>query len=252
MTQHDEDTRKRRPAEDEPEGERRGGDDEDIQIVDVEATDEAGVPLDRDDNLRVDVEPEVEVDMEDALPAEESKLRERIAGLEREVASLREASTEAREQLLRTAADFENFRRRTDRDRLEERRLASSSMVKSLLPVLDGFGRALDQAKGLQDDASTRGFVDGMRLIESQLLDILKQAGLEAVDISGTFDPTVHEALMQEATQDAPHMSILAVFEPGYRLGGRLLRPARVKVAHNPSDEAGRGDPDPSGAEDGS
>jgi len=248
MTHHDdEDIRKRRPADEESE-EPQGGGDDDIQIVDVEATDEAGVPLDRDEELRVKDEPEVDIVMEDEPPPRDSRQGERVAELEREVAALRDSSTEAREQLLRTAADFENFRRRTDRDRLEERRQASASIVKGLLPVLDGFGRALEQAKGLPEDASTKGFVDGMRLIESQLLDILKQAGLEAVDTSGIFDPTVHEALMQEGTEDAPHMSILAVFEPGYRLGGKLLRPARVKVAHNPSD-AGR--QAPSGADDG-
>ena len=93
------------------------------------------------------------------------------------------------------------------------------------------------------------GFLEGVRLIETQFFDILRAAGLEPVDSEGAFDPAVHEALMQEPSADAPHLSILEVFERGYLFGGRLLRPARVKVAHNPdwvappADEVAEGEP---------
>jgi molecular chaperone GrpE len=234
MTQDDEAPRRRgQDPRDEGDDEDTGtgaggdGDDEDIEILEVSATDDAGVRL---------PEPEVEVSMDEELaPDPPSRSRDEATG---EIATLRSQVGELREQLLRTAADFDNFRKRTERDRIEERKQASAGVVRSLLPVLDSFRRAVAQAEGVKDNAALSGFVDGVKLIESQLFDILKSAGLEPVETDGRFDPSHHEALMQEHAPGAPHLSILEVFEPGYRLGGRLLRPARVKVANNPAGEA--------------
>ena len=157
-----------------------------------------------------------------------------IAELREDLSRERQRAGEAREQLIRTAADFDNFRKRTERDRVDERRQAASGLVRDLLPVLDALGRALESAGAAEANAELAGFVAGVRMIETQFKDALRQAGLERVDTAGTFDPLYHEALMQEPCDDKPHLSILQVFEEGYRLGGRLLRPARVKVAHNP------------------
>ena len=99
-------------------------------------------------------------------------------------------------------------------------------------------GRVAQGDKAAADDQVLAGFVEGVRLIETQFFDILTAAGLEPVDAAGAFDPAVHEALMQEPSEEAPHLSILEVFERGYLFGGRLLRPARVKVAHNPGGPA--------------
>jgi molecular chaperone GrpE len=186
-------------------------DGEDIEILEVSAADEAGVPL--------------EAPSSTGASADAERLRAQVG--------------ELREQLLRTAADFDNFRKRTERDRIEERKQAAAGVVRGLLPVLDSFSRALSQADALKDTPALAGFVDGVKLIESQLFDILKAAGLEAIETEGRFDPIHHEALMQEPSPTVPHLSILEVYEPGYRLGGRLLRPARVKVAYNPESEAG-------------
>ena len=221
-----------------------GGDDsEEIEILDYEAADEAGVRLGKAKPPQPE-EPEIDVDTDDFDVSTASSSR---AASSADLDAARAHAQELREQLLRTAADFENFRKRIERDRVEERKQATSGLLRNLLPVLDTLHRAIGQA-GTSDDAAVKAFADGMRLVESQLFDTLKAAGLEPVDTSGTFDPTVHEALMQETTTDAPHMSVLEVFEPGYRLGGRLLRPARVKVANNPA-ASEAGEPSEAGSE---
>lgn len=157
-----------------------------------------------------------------------------LARLRDEADRERARANELREQLMRTAADFDNFRKRTERDRIEERKQAAAGLVRNLLPVLDAVGRALQSAQQGHEKTDLQGFIDGVHMIEAQLFEVLKAAGLERVDTTGGFDPVVHEALMQQPSEEHPHLAIIDVFEPGYRLGGKLLRPARVKVAHNP------------------
>ena len=215
----------------------------DIEILGYEALTEDGVSLggsaeekaaaeEHDIDLSefdgaVDDAPGLEGELE-AARSQTDELRREKAELEAEVGALRD-------QVRRTAADFENYRKRIDRDRKEERKQAAAGLVLQLLTVTDNFRRALEQAEGAAAEHEVlAGFVEGVRLIETQFFDILRAAGLEPVSAEGAFDPAVHEALMQEPAPDAPHMSILEVFEPGYLLGGRLLRPARVKVALNP------------------
>lgn len=224
-----------------------GGAGDDIEILEVIAADEAGVPLEDDDEVSIiedeevtivddDADEEFEVDSGDfGMPPRKGRASEAPSALlSAELSTARAQVQELREQILRTTADFDNFRKRVDRDRIEERKQATAGLARNVLPVLDSFRWALVSAqKG--EDAAVKGFAEGFRLIEAQLLDVLKAAGLEAVDATGIFDPSVHEALMQEASSTVPHMTVLEVFEPGWRLGGRLLRPARVKVANNPS-----------------
>lgn len=172
--------------------------------------------------------------VEPRIGVSESEHLAEIDHLRIELESERARTAELKDALMRTAADFDNFRKRMERDRVEERKQAAAGLVKNLLPVLDAVGRALGSASAAPSSPELAGFIEGIRMVESQLLETLRQAGLEPVPTDGTFDPVHHEALMQEANESVPHMTILSVFEPGYRLGGRLLRPARVKVAYNP------------------
>lgn len=208
-----------------------------IEILGYEALNEGGGSLgnsEGDEEIEL-ADFQAEAETPDDLAVELAAAREQAEELRREKAQAEAELATARDHLRRTAADFENYRKRIERDRVEERKQAAAGLVLKLLAVGDNFRRALEQAEPVAEEHEVlAGFVEGMRLVEGQFLDILRAAGLEPVGAEGAFDPAIHEALMQEPTTEAPHLSVLEVFEEGYRFGGRLLRPARVKVALNP------------------
>jgi molecular chaperone GrpE len=133
------------------------------------------------------------------------------------------------DRLLRTTAEFDNYRKRVDRERRDLVDATASDVVRDLLPVVDDFERAL-VAPGAADDAFRRG----VELIHRRLLDVLRVRGVEPFDSVGqTFDPAIHEAVATEPVGRGREGEIVAEFGRGYRLNGRLLRPARVKVAQS-------------------
>jgi len=133
------------------------------------------------------------------------------------------------DQLLRRTAEFDNFRRRSQKERMETVDFAGMEAVRELLPVLDDFERAL------QVEASGKGFVQGMELIYQRLFNALKKIGLEPMDTQGQiFDPHLHHAVEMVATKDAEDHAIVQELQRGYNFKGRLLRPAMVKVAVRP------------------
>lgn len=145
-----------------------------------------------------------------------------------EADSIRPQTAELENRLLRLQADFDNFRKRTARERLEQTALAEAALVANLLPVLDNFDRAL---ANLPQEADT-SWAEGVQLVHKQLLDVLGQQGLERVNCEQPFDPNLHEAVMRETcTDDEAEGTILQEFQPGYLYQGRLLRPSMVKVA---------------------
>jgi molecular chaperone GrpE len=133
------------------------------------------------------------------------------------------------DRLLRTTAEFDNYRKRVERERRDLVDATASDVVRDLLPVVDDFERAL-AAPGAADDAFRRG----VELIHRRLLEVLRVRGVEPFDSVGqTFDPAVHEAVATEPVGRRREGEIVAEFGRGYRLNGRLLRPARVKVAQS-------------------
>lgn len=133
---------------------------------------------------------------------------------------------EMRDRYLRTLADFENYRKRADREKAEFFKYALAGMLKDLLPVLDNFDRALDHA----DEGDE--FHKGVHLIYKQLYDVLQKHGLKAIDEAGVhFDPNIHEGVVREEDPSVPSHTVVAVLQKGYFLHDRLLRPALVKVA---------------------
>jgi molecular chaperone GrpE len=129
---------------------------------------------------------------------------------------------------LRQAAEFDNFRKRTQRERVEIINRATSNLINDLLPVLDNFKLAMQQTDKDAEDS----FYKGVTMIQKQLMDALKKHGLEEIQAEGqTFNPEVHEALMSEATDEHPEDTVIQVLQDGYTLNGRVIRPARVKVA---------------------
>lgn len=169
---------------------------------------------------------EPEPEPEEPLP-ETADLAEQLTELERETHELKET-------LLRKMAEFENLKKRTAREKEEAVRYGTAEVLTRLLEVLDNFDRALL----LEPDSEgfdVHSFYEGMKLIAKHLLDSLKAEGLMEIDPKGEpFDPFFHEAMMREASEDFPDNTVVEVFQKGYKLKDRLLRPARVKVALHP------------------
>lgn len=149
----------------------------------------------------------------------------------------REAVDEERGRRLRLQADFENFKKRVEREREADQRQASARVVHNLLPVLDNFERAIASANAEQ----TSSFHQGVQLIFRQILDELRREGLEAIGTVGQpFDPALHEAVSTEELVNLPHHTIIEEIQRGYTLNERLLRPSLVKVSTQPGMEDAR------------
>ena len=148
------------------------------------------------------------------------------AELEQQLAELEAARDAAIADLQRVAADFDNFRKRTARDHQALVARASERLVKELLPVLDDLERAL-QAAAEHEEAKLE---EGVMLVHRELSHVLAKEGLVAVETDGKFDPHEHEALLTQPSE-AEEGAILEVIQKGYRLGDRVLRPARVVVS---------------------
>jgi molecular chaperone GrpE len=128
--------------------------------------------------------------------------------------------------LKRVAADFENYRKRVARDQESLVARAHERLVKELLPVLDDLERALAAA----EEHEEAKLEEGVRLVHQELQTALKREGLAEIETNGRFDPHVHEALLSQPS-DAEEGSVIEVVQKGYRLGDRVVRPARVVVA---------------------
>ena len=136
---------------------------------------------------------------------------------------------ELQERLLRARAEFENARRRWDRERLDYLQFAAMDMMRDLLPILDDFERAL------QVETADREYAKGVELIYQRMAETLGKLGLEPIVTAGhPFDPNLHQAVERVETEDAEDQAILGVFQRGYNFKGKLLRPAMVRVAVRP------------------
>ena len=149
-----------------------------------------------------------------------------------ELEALRNENEELISTLQRLQADFENFRKRAQRDQEALVARAGERIVKELLPVLDDLERALEAAEQ-HEEAKLE---EGVRLVHRALSQTLERQGLKEIPTNGRFDPHVHEALLSQPSE-AEEGSVLEVVQKGYRLGDRVLRPARVVVAAAPPQE---------------
>ncbi|MEK0445280.1 MAG: Protein GrpE [Verrucomicrobiota bacterium] len=138
-----------------------------------------------------------------------------------------------RDLALRSQADFENYRKRSAREKEEAVRFANMSLVERLVPILDNFELGLAAARAAEGAAS---IVDGMDMVRRQLADVLHQHGVETVEAEGhPFDPNLHEAVAQEASDTVPEGSVVRQLRKGYRLKDRLVRASLVIVSSGPT-----------------
>lgn len=138
------------------------------------------------------------------------------------------------EQLLRTTADFDNFKKRAARERQEATKYANEGLLQKLIPILDNFDAAL-AATATAKEGSAQSLQTGVNMILTQFRSALTEAGLEEIDAAGRpFDPNFHEAVSQQESADVPEGQVLQQLRKGYKLRDRLLRPATVVVAKKP------------------
>jgi molecular chaperone GrpE len=136
---------------------------------------------------------------------------------------------EYKDKYLRARADFDNYQKRTSREMAQERRYAHAGLAQDLLPVLDNFDRATEAAR---QAGETGPLVQGVALVRSQILDLLRRHGITPIDAAGKpFDPNLHEAVMQKPTAEQPPNSVVQVLEQGFMVHDRVLRPAKVIVS---------------------
>jgi molecular chaperone GrpE len=172
---------------------------------------------------------QIEQEMKEAARAAAD---EAPAEAETAAAAVEQDLREFKDRYLRTLADFENFRKRSDREKQDYFKYAMAGVIKDLLPVLDNFDRALEHAEEGDD------FHKGVSLIYKQLFDVLRRHGVRIVEESGVrFDPNIHEAVVSEEDATVPNHTVVAVLQKGYFLHDRLLRPAMVKVAVGGAEE---------------
>jgi molecular chaperone GrpE len=169
----------------------------------------------------------VEVDAPEEA-AVETSLEDRLAQLEKD-------KKETYDRLLRTAADFDNYRKRARRDQDEAALKAKETVLKEMLPIIDNLERALAAAQAAQGDSTAASVIDGVKLVLRQFTSALERFEVKVVEAIGKpFDPSFHEAISQIPTTDQPNGTVVAEMQRGYTIGTRLLRPALVAVAKSP------------------
>jgi len=169
---------------------------------------------------------------EEAAPAPEvdvNALLETVARLEAELAEARQQCADITEKSQRLAAEFQNSRRRQERQLAEEMERTSAHIIRRLLPVLDDFDLALAHAP--EGDEAWEAWVEGVRQIRRKFYAVLEEEGLAPIPTDGAFDPTLHEAISSAPSETVESGHILETLRAGSPLKGRVLRPALVRVA---------------------
>jgi len=168
---------------------------------------------------------------EGAAPAGDAN---QTAGLVAQLDQVRTALGERTADLQRLQAEYQNYRRRVERDRIAVKEIAVANLLTELLPVLDDIGRAREHGE----------FVGGFKSVGESLETVAAKMGLQQFGKEGEpFDPTIHEALMHSYAPDVTETTCVAILQPGYRIGERTIRPARVAVAEpQPGAQAAKGD----------
>ncbi len=150
--------------------------------------------------------------------------------LEKELESLRTEVDEQKDGWLRARADFENYKKRVQRDASRSYQDAMSSVLKVFLTVSDDLERAI---KNKPEENQLDGWVNGIKLIDQKLVNQMKNLGVERLEVKPgeVFDPNIHEAITQEENPDFEEGQIIDVVQPGYKVSDRIIRPAMVRVA---------------------
>ena len=163
---------------------------------------------------------------------ERDRLQNELNSVSDQIESAKQQATEANDRFLRLQADWDNYRRRTAQERLDERQRATEKLVVDLLPVIDDLERAIEHADNLTDPTAKQ-FVEGVSAVCNKLVSVLNKEGVEVVNPVGeAFDPLSHQAVSQVEDTEAYDETVAQVYQKGYRMGGKDIRTAMVVVTH--------------------
>ena len=163
---------------------------------------------------------------------ERDRLQNELDSVSDKIEAAKQQAAEANDRFLRLQADWDNYRRRTAQERLDERQRATEKLVVDLLPVIDDLERAIEHADNLTDPAAQQ-FVEGVSAVCNKLVGVLNKEGVEVVNPVGeAFDPLSHQAVSQIEDTQAYDETVAQVYQKGYRMGGKDIRTAMVVVTH--------------------
>ena len=163
---------------------------------------------------------------------ERDRLQTELDSVSDQIEAAKQQAAEANDRFLRLQADWDNYRRRTAQERLDERQRATEKLVVDLLPVIDDLERAIEHADNLTDPAAKQ-FVEGVSAVCNKLVSVLNKEGVEVVNPVGeAFDPLSHQAVSQIEDTEAYDETVAQVYQKGYRMGGKDIRTAMVVVTH--------------------
>lgn len=184
------------------------------------------------DTKKKDEQEELEVSVEETV---EEKIEEKIDeeskdDKDNEVEKLKNEIEELNGKYLRMTADFQNFKRRSEKEKSDIHKLANEKLILDLLPILDNLERAMNSHK---EDIKDQSFYEGVDMILKQFVEGLKKNGLNPIEAVGAeFDPNFHHAVMQESSDDADSNTVIEEFQKGYVLNDKVIRPSMVKVVN--------------------
>lgn len=184
-------------------------------------------PLVNENNEQATVENE-EISTEETEETTEKVEEVEVSAEQQKISELEAKLEESENRLLRLQADFDNYRRRVRLDQEAAQKYRAQNLVTDILPALDNFERAL---KVESEDEKIKTFLQGMEMVHRQLVEALKSEGLEAIAAVGeSFDPNLHQAVMQVEEGEGESNTVLEEFQKGYKLKDRIIRPSMVKV----------------------
>lgn len=212
------------------------------EVIDPDAEDDAPADADADEQAKVEAaikagEAAAEQDFKseaDGLRAERDELAKKLASVSDDIEAAKAEAAASADRLSRLQADWENYRRRTERDRVTERERACEGLVKDLLPAIDDLERAIAHAQAsAEGNDVAQQLADGVSAVHEKVVSVLEKQGVEVIDPAGQpFDPMDHQAVGRVENPDEYDETVADVYQKGYRMGGKVVRPAMVTVTY--------------------
>lgn len=229
--------------------------------TDVEATvidDQSAASPEDDEQARVEAaikagEAAADADFKsqaDSLRAERDELAKKLAGVADEIEAAKSEASASADKLARLQADWDNYRRRMERERVTERERACEGLIKDLLPAIDDLERAVEHAgTAAEGNEVAQQLVDGVSAVHAKVVSVLEKQGIEVIDPAGLpFDPQDHQAVGRVEKPDVYDSTVAEVYQKGYRLGGKVVRPAMVTVTYGGAKRPADDKPDEGGS----